>query len=90
MNVSHQQQASPSVFELVGEVSDIATGACIMIVALAPLALPFLALTAVAALALLAPVVVGTLLVAPAVVAWRHCRSRGSSIGRDRARPAHR
>jgi hypothetical protein len=90
MNAPHEQPPSPSALELVGEVSDLATGAGIMTFAIAPFAVPFLALTALAVLAILAPMLAGALLAAPCVVAWRRCRSRIHLIRRHHAHPAHR
>jgi hypothetical protein len=69
---AHQSQSG---LELVSELSDLAAGAGILIFALAPFSLPALALTAVAAVALLVPALVGLVLAAPFLLARRWWRS---------------
>ena len=67
--------------ELAGEVADLAVGAGMLTFTLAPVALPGLALTALAAMALLIPALGGAVLPAPLLVAWRCSRSHDRSPG---------
>jgi VIT1/CCC1 family predicted Fe2+/Mn2+ transporter len=60
-----------SGFEFVSGLSDFAAGAGMLIFMLAPFSLPVLALTALAAVALLIPAVVGAVLAAPLLLARR-------------------
>lgn len=75
-------QSPRSGLDLVSEVSDLATGAGLLIFTLAPFALPALALTVLAGSLLLIPVVAGPLLAAPFLLARHWWRSR------DRRSPA--
>jgi hypothetical protein len=70
-----------SGFEFVSGLSDLAAGAGILIFMLAPFSLPVLALTALAAVALLIPAVVGVVLAAPLLLARRQWRSRDRLSG---------
>jgi hypothetical protein len=74
----------PIKFEFVSEVSDLAAGAAMLTFTLAPFALPALALTVFAAVALLIPGVVGVVLAAPFLLARRWRRSRGRLSGDSR------
>jgi hypothetical protein len=69
-------QTTQSGLEFVSELSDLAAGAGMVIFTLAPFSLPVLALTALAALALLIPVMAGAMLAAPFLLARRWWRSR--------------
>lgn len=71
-----QASDTRSGFEVVSGVSDVAAGAGMLIFMLAPFSLPVLALTALAAVALLIPAVVGAVLAAPFLLARRQWRSR--------------
>jgi membrane protein implicated in regulation of membrane protease activity len=62
--------------EFVSEGSDLATGVAILTFALAPFALPLLALTVLVAAMLAIPALLGAMLVGPLVIAWRRWRSR--------------
>jgi hypothetical protein len=73
----HQHERTVSGLDFFGEVSDLAAGLGILVLPLAPFALPALALTALAATALLVPVAVGLVLAAPVLLARRWWRSRG-------------
>ena len=73
------QHTPPSALDLISEVSDLVTGAGILLFVLAPFALPFLALVALVGIVLLIPVVLGAMLVAPVVVARRWWRSHARS-----------
>ena len=84
MNVQNNQQMPLSVPDALSEVSDIVTGAAIMTFALAPLALPFLALVAAVSVALLVPVVVCALIAASSMVALRGCRLLRRAMSRHR------
>jgi hypothetical protein len=66
---------------LVGGLSDLAVGAGMLIFMLAPFSLPVLALTALAAVALLIPAAVGAMLAAPFLQARRRWRSRDRLSG---------
>ena len=81
-----QHRTTMSGLEFVSEVSDLAAGAGMLIFTLAPFALPVLALSALAAVALLVPAVVGVVLAGPLLLAWLWWRSR-DRVSRD-ARPA--
>jgi len=70
------QLATPSALELVSEVSDLAAGVGLLIFTLTPLALPALAPTALVAIVLLIPALVGAMLAAPFLLAWRWRRAR--------------
>jgi hypothetical protein len=70
-----------SGFEFVSGLSDFAAGAAMLIFMLAPFSLPVLALTALAAVALLIPAVVGAVLAAPFLLARRQWRSRDRLSG---------
>ena len=65
-----------SGLEFVSGLSDLAAGAGMLIFMLAVFSLPVLALTALAAVTLLIPAVVGTVLAAPFLLARRQWRSR--------------
>jgi len=80
-NPSAKQQTTPSGLELVEELSDLAAGLGILTFTLAPLAIPALALTALLALPLLIPVLLGAMLAAPFLLAsrWLRARDRRSS-----------
>ena len=69
-------QASPSGLDLVSEVADLAVGAGILTVALAPFALPALALIALTMAVLMIPALGIALLLSPYLVARRCWRSR--------------
>jgi O-antigen ligase len=93
----NRRSDSPSAVELGGTLSDWAVGGGIVTMALFPLSIPILALTAVALLPLLAPVVVVAAvvgLVALPVMVLRaisrrvRARRRASGAG-HRATPAH-
>lgn len=72
------RSTQPSGLEVVSEVSDLAAGAGMLIFAFAPFALPALSLTALVAVAVLIPALVGGALVAPFLMArrWRRLRDR--------------
>jgi hypothetical protein len=70
---THQSQSG---LEFVSESSDLAAGAGMFIFTLAPFSLPFWPLTALAAVALLIPVLVGLMLAAPFLLARRWLRLR--------------
>jgi hypothetical protein len=72
-------QTPPRGLELVSEVADLAVGAGMLTLALAPLALPFLALTALVAVVLVIPALGVALLLAPFLVVRRCWRSRDRS-----------
>jgi hypothetical protein len=92
VNGQNNQQMPLSVPDALSEVSDIVTGAAIMTFALAPLALPFLALVAAVSVALLVPVVACALIAASCMMALRGCRllRRGMSRHRVRGSPDRR
>jgi hypothetical protein len=71
-----RHQPTHSGLELVTEVADLLVGVGILFFTLAPLALPALALAAVAVVALLIPPLVGAVVAAPILVLWRVWRSR--------------
>ena len=81
--ISPGHQASPRGLELVSEVGDLATGIGMLTFALAPFALPGLALVALTMAVLMIPALGIALLLAPFLVA-RRWRSR------DRSSAAHR
>jgi hypothetical protein len=72
-------QTTPSGLELVSEVSDLTAGLGILTFTLAPLAIPALALTALLALPLLIPVLLGAMFAAPFLLMarWLRARDRG-------------
>ena len=76
------QHTPPSALDLISEVSDLVTGAGILLFVLAPFALPFLALLAFVGIVLLIPVVLGAMLVTPVLVArrWRRPHARSSDV----------
>jgi hypothetical protein len=76
-----QASDTRSGFEFVSGLSDLAAGAGMLIFMLAPFSLPVLALTALAAVALLIPAVVGAVLAAPFLLARRRWRSRDRLSG---------
>jgi hypothetical protein len=81
-------QTPRSGLELVGEVAHLAVGTGILTFALAPLALPFLALTALVAVVLVIPALGVALLLAPLLVLRRCWRSGDRSPGATKpARP---
>jgi hypothetical protein len=82
--ISPGHQASPRGLELVSEVDDLAVGIGILTFALAPFALPGLALVALTMAVLMIPALGIALLLAPFLVA-RHC-----SRSRDRPSAANR
>jgi hypothetical protein len=84
VNVENRQEIQLSVPDFVSELSDIATGAAIMTFALAPFALPFLALVAAASVALLVPVLACALIAGSCMVALRWCRLLSRSVSRRR------
>jgi hypothetical protein len=79
------QQTPPSGLEFVSELSDLAVGAGMLVFTFAPLALPALALTTIAAVALLIPALVGIVLAAPivAVRRWRRAAAPSRALPRD-------
>jgi hypothetical protein len=79
MNAPREEQTRPSGIELVSEVSDLAVGVGMLTFTLAPFALPFLALLALAAVAFVIPVLGVALLIAPLLLARRYLRSRNRS-----------
>jgi hypothetical protein len=84
VTVQNKPQLPLSVSDVLNEVSDLATGAAIMTFALAPFALPFLALTAVVSAALVVPVVGCALIAWSCMVALRRGRALGRSVARRR------
>ena len=76
-----QNETTVSGLDFLGEVSDLAGGLGMILLPLAPFALPALALTMLVAGALLIPVVVGLVLAAPVLLARRWWRSRGRQPG---------
>lgn len=81
-NALPKQQTTPSALEVVSEVSDLAAGLGILTFTLAPLAIPALALTALLALPLLIPVLLGAMLAPPFLLASRWLRARDRSSNR--------
>jgi hypothetical protein len=81
-----EQLPKPSGTELLSEVSDLVTGAGLLIFVLAPFALPGLALAAVAIVVLLIPVLIGAILTAPILLVWRWWHSRDHTVAEDRRR----
>lgn len=76
-----QDERTLSGLDFFGEVSDLAAGLGMLVLPLAPFALPALALIMLAAGALLIPVVVGLVLAAPVLQARRWWRSRDRRPG---------
>jgi hypothetical protein len=76
MRAGSETQTRTTAADLGSEVSDLATGAGILLFVLAPFALPALALMAVAALALSVPLLVGAVLAAPILLMRRRWRPR--------------
>ncbi len=70
------QSPKPSGIELVSEMSGLAAGAGMLLFVLAPLALPALALAAVATVVLLIPPIVGAILTAPILLLRRWWQPR--------------
>jgi hypothetical protein len=82
--ISPGHQASPRGLELVSEVDDLAVGIGMLTVALAPFALPGLALVALTMAVLMIPALGIALLLAPFLVARRCWRSRDRPSAADR------
>jgi hypothetical protein len=80
-----EHQTPPSGLELVSEVGDLAVGAGMLTLTLAPFALPALALLALTAVVVLIPALGVGLLLAPCLVARRWWRSRHGSPGTARS-----
>jgi len=83
-----ERSPKPSGIELVSEVSDLVTGAGLLIFVLAPFALPGLALAAVAVSLLLIPLLIGAILIAPVLLLRRWWHSRDHTLAAD-TRRAH-
>lgn len=79
-----EQQNAHSGLEIVGEVTDLAVGLGMIVMTLFPFALPALALSALVALVLMVPMLVGAVLVAPLLMlrSWRRSHARAHSTGR--------
>lgn len=79
-----EQQNAHSGLAIVGEMADLAVGLGMFVMTLFPFALPALALTALVALVLLVPVLVGAVLAAPLLMlrSWRRSHARAHSAGR--------
>jgi hypothetical protein len=81
-----ERSSKPSGIELLSEVSDLVTGAGLLIFVLAPFALPGLALAAVAIVVLLIPVLIGAILAAPILLVRRWWDSRDHTVAADTRR----
>ncbi len=94
MSPISERQTRPSGAEFVSEVSDLAAGAGIFLFAVAPFALPALALVAVVmaivAVALIIPLLVAAAVAAPILLMRRWWRSRDRTIAAGRRRDDHR
>lgn len=81
-----EQPPKPSGIELLSEVSDLVTGAGLLIFVLAPFALPGLVLAAVAIVVLLISVLIGVILAAPILLVRRWWHSRDHTVAADTRR----